>query len=87
MKRKRKLRGPHFVKVRLLADGTIEATDNDGAIFSISMHKEEAYPIVGRRVRQFEIRETREKVRTFARKLASPPPSTPTSPFKPKLVS
>jgi hypothetical protein len=75
---KRKIKRPCFVKVRLSRDGIVEARDDEGEVFHLQMMKGEAWPIVSRRVRRFELYDDRGKQKI------EPPSISP--PFKPKLV-
>jgi len=54
---------PRFVKAELMKDGSVILTDNDGEEFHVEMRTDQAWPMLSRRTRQFEMRETLEKVR------------------------
>lgn len=60
VKRKR-ITKPHFVKVKLLKDGSVMLTDDDGEKFHIEMRKEFAWPMLSRQVRRYEMMEKIEK--------------------------
>jgi len=68
MKKKKRKKTPRFVKVKLLSDGTVELRDDDNECFHVEMRKDEAWPMVSRTVRRFELRDV---------KPLAPPPSPP----------
>jgi hypothetical protein len=80
---KRKIKRPCFVKVKLHRDGIVEAVDDEGEIFQLQMMRGEAWPIVSRRVRRFELEDSSKRRQKTEPPPASPPPPAP---FTPKLV-
>lgn len=52
---------PHFVRAELRKDGTVELIDDDGEEFHVQMVRGDAWPILSRRVRRFELEEGRKK--------------------------
>jgi hypothetical protein len=84
--KKRKLKRPCFVKVRLMLDGIVEAVDDEGERFYLSMHKGEPWPMLSRLSRRFE---NETAYQEYKRGPPEPPPQAPPPelpPFKPKLV-
>lgn len=60
MKRKR-ITKPHFVKAKMLKDGSVMLTDDDGEKFHIEMRREFAWPLVSRQVRRYEMMQKIER--------------------------
>lgn len=77
----KKLRSPYFVSAELMKDGTAKLVDDDGETFHVEMRRDQAWPMLSRMVRGFEMRETGERLDERRRT----PPSPPT-PFRPKLI-
>jgi hypothetical protein len=68
VKKKKRRKTPRFVKVKLLRDGEVELRDDDGEIFHVEMRRDDAWPMVSRRMRRFEMRDVRPP---------KPPPPSP----------
>ena len=64
---------PHFVKVELLKDGTALLIDDDGEEFHVEMRRDQAWPMMTRKTRRFEVREAIDKRIEAARKPPEPP--------------
>jgi hypothetical protein len=75
-----KLRTPYFVRAALLKDGRVELVDDDGETYHVEMRREMEWPLISRMVRNRDMRQIGEAVRT------RPEPPPPSGPFKPRVV-
>lgn len=59
---------PRFAKVKLQKDGTVTLWDDEGEQFHLEMRRDQAWPLLTRRARRFELRESiDEKLRERAK--------------------
>lgn len=75
------MKKPYFVEAEILRDGSVKLTDDDGEIFNVQMRNDQAWPMLSRQLRRYELMESYEK---FKKQAASPQPN-PAPPGPPKL--
>lgn len=80
-----KRKSPRFVRAELLLNGDVRLIDDDGEKYHVELRRDQAWPMISRSFREFELREASER---HLKRVSVPPtpPRIPPRPPGPRLI-